>query len=479
MKQREVTKINDKKEIISPFKHFTTFDTTFTPNLSSFLPFQATTEQSAALNHIQNFLADDSDFLIVRGAAGTGKTSIMKAVADFIASKKNIDFELLAPTGRAAKNIASKTNYEASTLHSHLYLVQVDMENASVRFLPKTNKDESMMVYIVDESSMLSNRLSEDSTDYETANPLLTDLIRFVRAGHKNNKIIFVGDSCQLPPIGYNNHESPPALSVEVLTKTFNIRGTKIELSAVMRQQGNSYILHSAYEVRDCILNPNKKFTQSVGKRVYNQSQVIETYLKHFQPHNFDAVAIVSYSNKYVKECNSLIRSKLGYSGVLSKGDRLVVNQNYASHSAQVANGEIGVVVNTGRKQRIEELNFMEVEILFKDKANHDFTITTQVMLDILEAPKTVTKAKKSALFASAMRHNPTFRQSKDIRDDQFLSAMQLSYGHAFTCYKAQGSEWDTVIMNTWMPPKSDYRFLYTGITRARKELFTNNAHLI
>lgn len=438
----------------------------------------ATAEQVIALSSIEQFLNDDNDFLIVRGAAGTGKTSIMKAVADFIASKKDCDFELLAPTGRAAKNIAKKANYEASTLHSHLYLVDADFEKAIVRFLPKPNKEEAMMVYIVDESSMISNRLEKKSADFETANPLLADLIRFVRSGNDKNKIIFVGDNCQLPPIGYYNNELSPALSVKELSSAFKINGTMIELSMVMRQQENSYILKSAYAVRDCVLNPTKTFTDAIGQRVYHQTHAIDTYLNYYQPLNFESVAIVSLSNKYINECNTLIRCKLGQTGILSKGDRVVVNQNYISHRGFVANGETGVVINTGRKQKIADLNFMEVEVLFKDIANHNFTITTQVVLDMLQAPESVTSEKKCALFAAAMKNNRTFRNSKDIRDDEFLSAMQLSYGHAFTCHKAQGSEWDTVIMNTWMPPTPDYRFLYTGITRARKNLFSNNAHI-
>ena len=139
------------------------------------------------------------------------------------------------------------------------------------------------------------------------------------------------------------------------------------------------------------------------------------------------------------------------------------------------ASGEIGVVKSINSNiSKVADLDFMDAEIMFTDEKNQPFTIVTKVLLNTLVGK--IDKEQKKNLFASAMRNNTIFRNSKDIRDDEFLSALQLSYGHAINGYKAQGSDWDTVILNTWFPP-NNLRFLYTGVTRARKELFGNTSY--
>lgn len=456
---------------------FTTFNT---PNtLASYLPFAATSEQTIALAQIEQFIGSNDDFLIVRGAAGTGKTSIMKAVADYLSSMHALDFCLLAPTGRAAKNIAKKANYEAQTLHSHLYYVAVDTESGLVRYTPKENRQEYKTVYIVDESSMVGNRLLKQNEGYEVSNPILTDFVRNVRTNEAGFQVIFVGDNCQLPPVGYASKEVSPALSVEQITNTFQLKGSMIELSRVMRQNADSYILKAAYGVRDCFLQDRPYYNHSIGQRIGNKFDAVKTYLMHYDANNFESVAIIGMSNSYVNECNTMVRNALGLNGTLTKGDRVVLDQSFFSHQRAIANGESGLVMSTGKTYKVAELSFMDVELEFYDASGEAYRIFTKVMLDTLVDEKSVTPVKKTALFGAANRNNSKFRNSKDIRDDEYLSAMQLKYGHAFTCHKAQGSEWDTVILNTWMPKdQPDFRFLYTGITRARTNLYSNNSHL-
>ena len=419
-------------------------------------------------------MTDDQDFLIVKGAAGTGKTSIMKAVVDYL-NQENIGFELLAPTGRAAQNIASKAGYHAETIHAHVYIPETNEDEAKVCFKRKTNKFSEHRVYIVDESSMISN-LVNNSQEFESDTPILSDLIAFIKQGNKSNKIIFVGDDCQLPPVGYKAHEQSPALDLSYLQQTFQLQGNVIRLSRVMRQSEGSYILNAAYELRSFI-QQEQTYTANIGRAMYDPNHVTDLYLQRFEINRPEKIAIIAYSNDYVSRCNKMVREKLGLKGLLAKNDLVVLTRNYFNKSmTYIPNGEIAKVVTIGLIRTVAELRFMDIELVLLSEQNEANTISTKIMLDVLDNPKLVTHDKKKALFAYANKHNPVYRSSKNACDDEFLSAMQVNYAHAFNGHKAQGSEWDTVLLNSWMPD-TDQRFLYTGITRAKNELFTNNAH--
>jgi exodeoxyribonuclease-5 len=207
--------------------------------------------------------------------------------------------------------------------------------------------------------------------------------------------------------------------------------------------------------------------------------QVANLYIDRFNAKKQDAVAIIAYGNKYVSDCNKLVRAGLGFNGLICEGDRIVLNQNYYGKSfAYVGNGEVGEIKSLGNRNTIADLSFIDVEVEFKDSLNLPFKVHTKVMLDTLKNPNALTQEKKQALYAAAFRNTRVFQKSNKLWDDEYLSAMQIGYGHAFSCHKAQGSEWDTVLLNTWSPD-NDYRFLYTGVTRARKHLFTNSGHLM
>ena len=438
----------------------------------SFLPFSANAQQVTVLNSIEQFLSNQDDFLVLKGAAGTGKTSIMKAVVDFLGSQEK-SVQLLAPMGRSAKAISNKTQTTAKTVHSCIYKPSTDTENAVVNLIRRVNDITQKQVFIIDESSMLSNKLT-DNEDFVSKKPLLTDLIDFIKQGNPNNKIIFVGDDCQLAPIGYTSYEKSPALNVLYLEKTFAIRGKEVALSQVMRQCEGSTIYQTAHEIRQNIYGNRAVMPNYVGNYFKGEDEAVKLYLNRFELGKQDKVVIIGCSNAYADKCNALIRRNLGLSGILSVGDTVMLNQNYMGQR-YVASGEIGVVKSINSNiRKVADLDFVDAEIMFTDEMNQPFTIVTKVLLNTLMGK--IEKEQKKNLFASAMRNNPTFRNSKDSRDDEFLSALQLSYGHAINGYKAQGSEWDTVILNTWFPP-NNLRFLYTGVTRARKELFGNTAY--
>lgn len=390
--------------------------------------------------------------------------------------------ELLAPTARAAKNITQKTGNPAHTIHSLIYRPETDTQNAIVRFLPKINTESCFQVYIIDESSMISDKMGLSSGDFETNGSLLHDLLSFIRQGNPDNKIIFVGDECQLAPVGYAATEKSPALDQHYICQKYELTCNTVELDRVMRQAPGSYILDSAYEVRNYITrNHLQAFPLPLGKRFYKPNEAVEIYLNLYHPKQFDDVIIISMSNKYLQKCNLLIRYELGFLQNLQPGDRIVLTQNFFGRkNTFIANGEIGEIIATGSISRVEDMHFMDVEVAFRDVSGLPFTVCTKLMIDVLLNPGSYTRERRQALHAHAYRNNPEFRKSENMVDDDFLSAMQAGYGHAFTCHKAQGSEWNTVLFNTWMPLVSpDNRFLYTGITRARKDLYTNGAHTI
>lgn len=440
--------------------------------LLSFLPFAPTTEQAHALRSIEAFLNNNDHFLIVRGAAGTGKTSIMSAVTQYLAEKSIVPVPL-GPTGRAAKNLGRKMCLPARTMHSCFYTPQTDVEEATVRLIRRANDCSTQQVFIADESSMVSDRL-DASGDFIASNPLLADFVDFVQQGHTQNKIIFVGDAYQLPPVGYNAHEQSPALMASHLQKCYGLRGSTVELTEVKRQANGSPILQVAHQLRQSMETKRLVMPNYIGQLYRGDQEAVRLYLKRFEQGQHERVAILSLSNSYRDKCNALIRQELGLTGCLTTDDTVVLTQTHIGRH-YIANGEVGVVKAVDSKRhRVADLEFAEAEIAFKDEHNSEFSIVSLVLLNSLIGG--LAKEQRKALYASEMRENKAFRESKDIRDSRYLSALQLNYGHALTVHKAQGSEWDTIIMNTKMF-ELDLRFLYTGITRARSELFTNGAH--
>ncbi len=429
------------------------------------------------LQQVEAFLDSPLHFFIIKGAAGTGKTSIMKAVAHLLSSRGK-SFELLAPTGRASQNLSAKTGFDATTVHSHIFSPVTDIDKACVRFVPRTNEEEMPCVYIMDESSMVSD-VMQSSLEFEQETPVLSALIAFVKQGNKANKLIFVGDDCQLSPIGYATNDVAPALDANYLTHRFQLKGRVLSLSKVMRQAEGSDILTTAYEVRQMILE-NQGYTNWVGKHMGNYEKAAHVYLEYYDDKRTDNVAIIGWANSYVETMNKLVREKLGHTGILAKGDWLVLNRAYYGSYGYIPSGEVVRVKAVNQKVfTIAESSFMEATLCTYRQGKEAQAFVAKILLDPLIDAKSFTYEKRKALFASANRNNPAFRQSKDVRDDEYLSALSVSYGYAFTAHKAQGNEWNTVLLNTWMPDNKSLRFLYTGITRARANLFSNNAHRV
>lgn len=429
-----------------------------------------TLEQKNALEMAGQFISPNcsDDFMIIQGSAGTGKSTIVKAITDYL-SDADQSFALAAPTGRAAKVMQSKTGHSAKTLHSLIYNTEQLENGYGVKLTRKTNLSQTISVYIVDEASMISDKHSS-SEKFVSGTPLLSDFIEYVKEGNKQNKIIFIGDIYQLPPVG--SIESP-ALSIDYLQGQKNLKGRMAVLTEVKRQGSDSYILKNATNLRKCIENGH--FFQGIeSERITNRTTgALYKYVELFEKENLGKVAFIAWTNKDVNWFNNAIRKRLGLDTArLSVGDQIAVHQNWLGNGRLILKGETGIIRSVGTFELYAGLNFATAEIEFTDHKGAPFQITSKVLLESLTSETgEIGFENENALFAEAMKRNGTFRESKAISDDKYLSALRLRYAYATTCHKAQGSEWEHVILHPYM--NKDLRWKYTAITRASKELYT------
>lgn len=441
--------------------------------MTKHLGFQPTTEQADALAQLEKFVVEgnNEEVFILRGSAGTGKTSLVKALTEYL-SESNIKFFIAAPTGRAAKVISSKTDRTARTLHSLIYTPE-QMDNGGVRLKRKVNTNESFMVYIVDEASMVSDSVNQ-SDNFLVTKPLLSDFIDFVKQGNKQNKILFIGDVYQLPPV---MSQDSPALSVNYLQKKFGLQVKMAELKEVKRQDADSYILENATLLRNCLIE-GKKFPGLKCKQEKNFTYALHSFLGMFDNTQLEKVIFLALSNRDVNFFNNAVRDRLygrDTKPELAEGDVVSLHTNWVGSGRMIMKGDSGIVksVDMGSIDTFAELRFANAQVEFSDSVGEKFNIKTAIMLGTLSSQDgNIESEKETALFAEVMRHNATFRESKMPWDDKYIGAMRLRYGYASTCHKAQGGEWDNVIIHPFHD-KNDYRWLYTAVTRARQELYS------
>jgi len=439
-------------------------------SMKSYLAFEPTNEQAKALEMCENLLNNNGqDFLIIRGSAGTGKSSIINAITSFL-FETNQKFVLGAPTVKACHIIQSKTGYQAKTIHSIAF--ETKESDGELKLFRKLNAEPKKTVFIIDEASMISDVITLNSERFKTNRPVLSGFLEYVKQGNSENKIIFIGDHYQLPPI--DGSGKSVALSKEYLCNHKNLKGEMIALTEVKRQQKDSYILSIANQLRNCLDN-NSLFEKLTCKYLFNSSAALNTYLNLYQQSSFNKVSIVASTNKDVNWFNNAIRQRLGYSNAsIAKGDQVSIENNWFGASKLILKGQNGIVNQVGETiETFAGLKFIETEIDFYDNVNEKQTVKSFIMLDsLLNESDEIKTAKNKNLTHEVFKYNKTFQQTKNITDDKYLSAMQLKFAYATTCHKAQGSEWENVILHPFYN-KSDYRWLYTAVTRAAKELYT------
>ena len=451
----------------------TSFDTAATTTIFDYLPFAPTTEQARFLFEIEEFMASGEDVFLLRGSAGTGKTSVAKAVVDSLTAQQ-IPCFLSAPTVRAARVIGRKTGRDARTMHSRIY--QIDpQDDGRVLTTLKTNDDRLPTLYIVDEASMISDRVTADDK-FVAAEGLLSSFIRYVKSGNARSKMLFIGDVYQLPPIGYATGQTPPALSMPYLCQRFGLTGRMLELTDVQRQAAGSSILRSATSLRDAMRLGAAWRIES--EQFWGVSGAVSSYARAFDPRRLDAVAYIAPYHKAINGFNGAVRAKFGLAdNTLTVGDVVVFCQSFVGTEHTAFNGDFGTVVELeANTERFGGLHFQQISVELTDERGEIRRVSGKVCLEFLQTEKPELDLETSkTLYSEVMRTDQAFRESpyKQPHLNPYLGAMRLRYGYGITCHKAQGSEFGTVLLNTWTPPggTANLNYLYTGVTRARERL--------
>lgn len=431
---------------------------------------QPTACQSKALYQIEEFLsnADAQKIFVLRGSAGTGKTTITKAIVQYLNGLEICSY-LMAPTGKASSILKEKSGVDTSTIH-HLVYLPVQLEDGKVFFSERDNDANVRTVFIVDEASMIAS-VNASKGEFISEKPLLEDLIRYVKQGHSENQIIFLGDNYQLRPVG---EQSSVALEAGELYNKYGLSSRQMTMKEVVRQAGESPVLKLALQV---------KSLKDVGGSIYtirpprlsNSAVALNYFLTYFDKNRLDEVVMICKSNDQVFEWNHTIRKSLDLHGkTLRVGDVVMLRSGWMDGHHSLVNGETGVVKTlVGEVEELEGFRFQDAEIIFRTGSDEK-VVLTKVLLDSLENSKgQIDSECMKMLKHHRMKHNSVYRQTQMAKDDPYMNAIRLNYGYAVTCHKAQGSEWKRVLYDSKGLCPTDYAWLYTAVTRAREEVVT------
>lgn len=470
-----------------------------------------TTQQCQALFQIQHFLRGPAHCFILRGGAGTGKTTLLAELAKVLTSERRL-YQFLAPTGRAARILGDKTGADAATIHGCIYAfddLQVFEQAQTANdpglrysFTLKTD-DPGNRVFIIDEASMVGDLDSQQDMLRFGSGRLLADLIAYSRVGraarpgsHRDAKLIFIGDPAQLPPVGQTQS---PALSADYLREQFQLRCEQFELTEVHRQQTGSAILEQAVKLREAILRRdfNSFNLQPHGDdlQICSVQQAVERIADAYQGGQGSAV-MVTHSNAKAWELNRAVRERLWSTDCaeLRNSDHLLITHNSRLH--QLFNGDLVKVlgVSSGSERRTVRMRGAEpVDLLFRPAriVHRNATGTTRVHDCLLienhlnSKERGLSPLEQRALLVDFRQRHPGLRPKSAqfalaLMQDPWFNALQVKYGYAMTAHKAQGGEWDTGIVffepGQGTTNENFFRWSYTAITRAKRQLFTISA---
>lgn len=480
-----------------------------------FSKYTLTPGQNSLLDNLDKFLSDNSTCFLLKGYAGTGKTFMMKGLTDFLTETKR-SFRIAAPTGRAAKVISQKIKRKAYTIHKTIYSSK-DLKEFKTKdedgtetfkfyYELKNNEDQNNTIYIIDEASMLSNVYSEREFFRFGSGFLLKDLIKYINFDNNdhNKKIIFIGDNAQLPPVNMN---FSPALDSTYLKENCNLVSSEFELTEVVRQKADSGILHNATKLRQSLkVNIFNQLDIETNFKDINKTRHEELLSKYLQACNNiidEETIIVAYSNSSVKEYNDFVRNHFfPNQNTITVSDKIIlVNNNYNYPQMELLNGDFGIVkevspinesrtIKLKRKNRKNEtveinvpLTFRNVTITFTDEEFKKHDIGCKVIENLLYSHhRDLSSDELKAIYIDFKIRNPKLnagtKEFKDaIRSDIYFNALRIKFGYAVTCHKAQGGEWTNTFLNCKTSMgyfnSSYFRWLYTGITRAKENLFT------
>ena len=472
--------------------------------------FEPTVEQERALEVFAQFMTDRAEHvvMILRGSAGTGKTTLAGAMVRALGAL-NQKLMLLAPTGRAAKVFSLYSGHAAYTIHRKIYRQKSAGDLSSFSLNDNLNKNT---LFIVDEASMISNlglgerlRVGELSSGMMAfgSGCLLDDLMQFVYNG-QNCRLLLIGDKAQLPPVG---EEESPALSASML-RCYGMEVYECDLNQVLRQSEDSGILWNATRIREIgvrsqesgvgrLLLPQIRLKGFADIRVVPGDELIESLSSSYSRVGMDETMVITRSNKRANIYNQGIRNMvLEREDELCRGDLLmIVKNNYywietensqpstVNNISFLANGDRAIVQRVRHVHELYGFRFAEVTMLFPDY--DDYELTAIVNLDSLttEAPA-LTREQQEQLYNAVLEdYNDIPRQAdriKKLKEDRYYNALQVKFAYAVTCHKAQGGQWahiylDQGYMTDDMLTPDYIHWLYTAFTRATEKLYLVN----
>lgn len=470
-----------------------------------------TTDQAKVIESLCQFILspDANSIFLLRGFAGTGKTSLVSAL---VKTMKQLDREctLMAPTGRAAKVFSLYAEHPAFTIHKRIYR-QKSIDKDSI-FTLNYNMRQNLL-FICDEASMIANDEYTSGGLYGTGR-LLDDMVHFVYGG-KGCRLIIMGDTAQLPPVG---DEESPALQESWLSG-YGLNVVSHTLTEVVRQAESSGILWNATQLRklmdtESIFDlPKIRFKGFPDVCNISGNELINTLEQCYYRDGESETIVVTRSNKRAKIYNNGIRAQILWREELLEGkDMLMIAKNnyywteqlalqhLANAQAEgktpeeaetlpfdfIANGDTAIVRRIRRQREFYGFTFADAELTFPDY--DDFTMEATVLIDTLqtEAPA-LSKEQQDTLFNNIMedyKGDPALRSKQErlkaLRNDPYYNALQIKYAYAITCHKAQGGQWTNVFvdqgyMTEELLGPEYFRWLYTAITRATTRVFFVN----
>jgi energy-coupling factor transporter ATP-binding protein EcfA2 len=486
--------------------------------INHFQNINLTYDQLTALERLNSFLESDERVFILQGYAGSGKTTLLKGIVEYLQTIEK-KYQLMAPTGRAAKVINQKTSFESTTVHKGIYsfeelqeikqgVVENDM-SFLYQYKIRNNPDVHDSIIIVDEASMVSDILSVGEFFRFGSGHLLKDLITYGRIQDATitSKVIFIGDPAQLPPIGMN---FSPALDPEYLKVTYNVKVSQAEIREVKRQDVNNGILLSATKIRQCLTSGyfNDFDLRENNRDIFNPAY--QDYLETYKAQQ-DQKIIICYKNKTALDLNKAIRiDKFGHDLPIQASDTVIIGGN--NYRLGIMNGEFAIVAEAspsvetrvvsfytkGGKTLSVKLVWRSIGLVLPDENNMTKNVNGYILENYLYGDNYLKPEEQRALYVDFKNRHPKLKKGTEefkqaIINDKYFNCILLKYGYAVTCHKAQGGEWASAFVfwdygaksnfnfYTGNQPESGrtnkmfYRWAYTAVTRASKKLFCIN----
>lgn len=454
--------------------------------ITSFLPYQPTTGQWVAIQKLHIFFdSKDDQVFILQGYAGTGKTTLLKGVLDYLDAQKK-PFRLMASTGRAARVLANKTGRSATTIHSTIYIVdaknsEVTEQNKTIAFKLRVNSDDEQTIYFIDEASMISDRSKSGQQLLFDDGRFLSHIFQY--AGKR--KIIFVGDNAQLPPV---SSSFSAALNPEYLAEKYGKKVLESSLTEVKRQAEMGGIIDNATRLREILFSgtlPPVGLAASRWPDIVispNIWSAVSKYTRQIQKHGEDNSTLITLSNGSAHYLNNQVRSKLfkKQNPKLQNGEWIMVVQN--NYPTGYNNGQhlrLKSFSDTGEK--VGDISLMDAETEDPETGKIQ---TVKIIKDLLYSAAPGLTVDEDKLFTIDFSRRMKKRNIKPgselflqyMISDKRFNALRVKFGYAITCHKAQGGEWDSVYFQfepafEKLPRENQYRWLYTAITRASKQL--------